>query len=83
MVREHHSKTCKNSGGEKTSAGLGHLRISKYCKTDAIFGISASKCTISDQGSENLRYKVQNGSPYVYPRVRSMIFITFRIISET
>ena len=64
MVREHRSKTCKNSGGEKTSAGLGHLRISKYCKTDAIFGISASKCTISDQGSENLRYKVQNRSPY-------------------
>ena len=63
MVREHRSKTCKNSGGEKTSAGLGHLKISKYCKTDAIFGISASKCTISDQGSENLRYKVQNGSP--------------------
>ena len=56
MVREHHSKMCKNSGGEKTSAGLRHLRISKYCKTGAIFGISASKCTITDQGSENLRY---------------------------
>ena len=64
LVHDHHSKTCKNSGGGKTSAGLGDLRISKYCRTDAIFGISASKCTITDQGkSRNLRNRVQNRSP--------------------